>query len=126
MLHIGQSNGSDAVSRRTALQRFGRAGLLATVGAGMREFVGASEASAKSGFGVTWTANDGSGVPVVLGSGDAGPATCQCTGTLAEGHCDGACPPGFYCYEVDGCGGLGVKYACLECDGTPKCSYDCS
>jgi hypothetical protein len=115
------------VSRRTILRRLGRSSLVATAGAGVLEFAGVAGASARTRGRLRPTADNQSTSPVIVVTGTAEPDSCACTGHLAEGRCSGGpCPPGFYCYEVDYCGGATTKYACLNCPGTPTCSYDCS
>jgi hypothetical protein len=115
--------GTETVSRRTALQRFGKTGLAASFGAGILELVGApAKAQSRTGL----AASPASGVPVITTGGGLSPESCKCTGHLAEGHCNGPCPSGFYCYEVDSCGSATTKYACINCEGTPTCAYDCS
>ena len=117
----------DGVSRRTILRRLGRSSLIATAGAGVLEFAGVSSASARTRARLRSRADNQSSSPVIIIGGTDGADSCACTGHLAEGRCAGGpCPPGFYCYEVDFCGGAGTKYACLNCPGTPTCSYDCS
>ncbi|MGH8302920.1 MAG: hypothetical protein ACRET5_15790 [Steroidobacteraceae bacterium] len=90
----------------------------------MLELIGAGGASAASpgapGVQVQ------SGVPVFTGattSTTASPNT-ECTGYLAEGHCNGPCPPGYYCYKVNYCC-FDYEYICLHCEGTPHCYYFC-
>ena len=117
----------EGVSRRTVLRRLGRSSLIATAGAGMLEFAGVAGASARTRAPRRPGADNQSTSPVIVVAGTGAADSCACTGHLAQGHCAGGpCPPGFYCYEVDFCGTAKTKYACLNCPGTPTCSYDCS
>jgi hypothetical protein len=123
---------ADTISRWAALRRFRRVGMVVTAGAGLLELAGIPGAPGAGAPGAPPTrghagSDDASTSPVIVLGGTPDPAGCRCTGTLAEGHCPGGpCPPGFYCYEVNFCGSADSKYACLNCEGTPTCSYDCS
>jgi hypothetical protein len=125
MPNDGHATWSEKMSRRGALSRFGAAGLLATASSGMLQLVGSSGALARASD-ARLSANTSPAGPVVISNGTVSPASCRCTGHLAKGHCDGPCPTGFFCYEVNFCGGATAKYACINCEGTPTCSYDCS
>ena len=115
--------GSEKVSRRIALRRFAKAGVLATAGAGLLELAGVADASARTTrhaakmrvYSLAETKDI-----VTLPQGVAGPDSC-CTGYLSEHDCNGSCPPGYYCYIGSGCGLNG--FACLHCNGTPTCRY---
>ncbi len=113
---------SDQVSRRVALRRFGKAGLLATAGAGLLELVGVTDASAHTNKMRAFHHSPELTRQVVVPPQQSGaiPDAC-CTGYLDEHHCDGNCPPGYFCYACVGCGLNG--FACLSCNGTPTCRY---
>jgi hypothetical protein len=117
--------GSEKITRRIALRRFGKAGLVAMAGAGVMEFIGAGGASAKTrspGRGIMVK----SGVPVATGRASSTPQSpnVECRGTLAVGHCGGPCPSGYWCYNVNYCC-FDYQYICLHCSGTPSCYYFC-
>lgn len=113
----------EKVSRRIALRRFGKAGLLATAGAGVLELLGTSGARAASP--ATGTTKIVNGVPVYTGPVSPTPnPDSSCYAPLAEGHCGGPCPPGYYCYKVAFCC-FDYEYYCLGCRGTAHCYYTC-
>jgi hypothetical protein len=117
---------AETISRRVALRRLATAGFAGTVGAGILELVAPAGASAQGQTYGRLGAAIQSGVPVITTNGGLTAQSCRCTGRLQEGHCNGPCPPGFFCYEVDSCGTASTKYACLNCNGTATCAYDCS
>jgi hypothetical protein len=123
MVDDGRAVEPERIPRRIALRRFGTAGLLSMAGAGVLEFVGAGGASAK-----TRSAKAGvvvkSGVPVFTGRTSSTAPQTECDGKLAVGHCNGPCPSGYWCYNVNHCC-FDYEYICLACSGTPNCYYFC-
>jgi hypothetical protein len=106
--------------------RVGRTGLLATVGAGILEGAGVTRAPVKVQASAASSSGAGPADQVLIVGRSSATESCKCTGTLAVGHCPGGpCPTGYWCYEVDFCGSANTKYACMNCPGTPTCSYDC-
>lgn len=91
--------GQRRISRRRVFARFGGAGALALLGAGLLDAVGARSASAQS---IPRSASPASECP---------PGEYPCD--LAEGHCGGPCPSGFFSYN---CKGI---YDCLPSNGEP-------
>lgn len=119
-----QAMESGKVSRRIALRRFGKAGLLATAGAGMLELIGAGGAKAASSpsTGIQIV----NGVPVYTGPTSPTPTPdTECNAPLAVGHCGGGgCPRGYWCYRTAYCC-FDYEYTCLGCQGTGHCAYYC-
>lgn len=124
---VARAGGS---TRRDALSRFGTAGVLATVGAGLSEVVRAGSARAATATPLRLPAT------MVLNALPAGEQTvraaieagCCLTYTRDEGHCgSGGCGTGACCYHVTGSGScsvdtiLCVDVACAEGNFTTGC-----
>jgi hypothetical protein len=109
-------HGKVRLSRRAALRRTGSVGLMAALGVGIMEVVGASPASAQQASAKQIT-HIGSQGTTSIGTGESSPAACCVTAHLAYLQCGNPCPSGQWCYSIHGCG-LNGNY-CLFSSGEP-------
>jgi hypothetical protein len=109
---VGDSGGR--ISRRAALRHAGTAGIVATLGMGLMEVLGASPANAKQ----STQADTRSGARRTAPKTGQNP--CCATAYLSKGDCGGPCPSGYWCYYTYGCG---VHYVCLQSSGQSTTRY---